>query len=175
MSLKRVPHRVPPTTPRAGLESRLLVEYMREMQVHEIFTYAEMREYTGEDIQKRRDLMDTARTILRDRYNMIFKPINGVGYIRLDEGEKVRYAAEKTTGLARGSLRNLQLLAAVDLAQLTPVEQGKYYTQQIMMAAVHLYTHEHTRMALEDGTPPPVLTAFDREAHARLTQLWGPG
>lgn len=173
MPLKRLAHqRVPHTSAQAGLETRQLVQRLSTCDYHDLVTYAEMQELTGVDVQERRDLLNTARRIVQHTYGKVFDVENNVGLVCLTEREKVGYGESRTQRIARASIKNVRMLETVDMAQLSPEEKLRHNAQITVNAAVHLYTHEKTLSQLVGGTPLPPPPTFDRDAHARLAQLW---
>lgn len=166
--------RVPQTHTYAGLDARMLVELMAPAQVGDVVTYEEMTTLLGKQIQQRRDLLYTAMSILQERDNMVFAPVNGVGMVRLANPEKVTYGGTKTQRIARSARRNIKMLATVAREELSALDQHRLDAQVTIMAAVNMYTHTRTVEALEQGTRLPQAVPFDRQVHARLATLWGP-
>jgi hypothetical protein len=164
--------RISPNPParRYHWETRQVVDVLRELvQVGDVMTYAMIKELCGIDLQQRRHLIGSVKRCALEEYNIVLDPLPGVGYERLSEPGKVARIDADTHRLHRATTRIQAIQKAVDMTELTPLEQHQYLCQQTLLGCLHLWTDPQVRRALPVAPETALLPVpFDVAAHQNL-------
>jgi hypothetical protein len=149
-------HRIPRTTPHAGLEARMAAEYLGTKTYDEVATYAELAELTGVNFQERSDLRETACTIARTVYGKEFHAIPGIGLLCLTETGKIGKVVKRQASTYRRTMKDHRILAVVDQTQLSPLEKHQWLVTATVAQHIAFTTHERTIAALTSAATPPL-------------------
>jgi hypothetical protein len=149
--------RIPPLSPHAGLEAKLLATRAGALQPHEFLSYTEMDAVTGVKVQEHRHILDTARLLARHIYGKEFEVIRDHGWRCLTEAGKLGKSDRELQRTHRHMGRIKDILDCVDPAVLTPLEKHTWLCELSITAGVQLMTHPKTLQQLETGAAPPAL------------------
>jgi len=137
-----------------SLATRELIERLRPMQPGDTISYADLTALAGVDVQERRDLLDTARTYLREQHNQVFDVLTNVGLVCLSEAGKIGLGRKRRTFTHHYTTKTTRILQTVDLPQLSPVEKQCWLAEVSISAAVSMATHEQTARQIETQREP---------------------
>ncbi len=151
-------HRIPRTGSAASLATRAVVTRLETMAPGDTVSYSELSTVAGVNVQERRDLLETARRIVRRLHGKEFDVEINQGLVCLSEPGKVGLGARRRQFAHRQARKTADILQTVVVDQLTPLEQHCWLAELSIAAAVSLATHDKTVRQIEaQGTPQPLL------------------
>jgi hypothetical protein len=113
-----------------SIETQLLEERLRKSAVGDTIPYDELTEIASTDVRSGRghSALNAARKNLSKHERIEFGTVRTVGIKRLNDSEQVAARNSGVAGIRRKAGRELQRLANVDVAKLTPDELVTYHT-----------------------------------------------
>lgn len=151
-----------------GPDVRQVVQVVVDLvNVGDVLTYRMVQDLCGIDMQRKRHLVGSIKTMARDRYGIELRVIPGLGYERLSEPEKVNYIDDNIGVVHRKTIKIADMQKAVDMAALSPMETQRYLAYQSINAGLLLWSHPQVRQQLPSH-PEAVRLPFNVDSHKDL-------
>ena len=121
-------------------ETKLIVELLEQSVMGEQIAYTMISELIGEDIHKRRYLLETAKRVVQRESSIVFDTIRGVGIVRVTEGGKGNVVDKGFTKIRRATRRTIRVLDTVDTAVLQRDELSRHMQQRSVAGLLETHT-----------------------------------
>lgn len=147
-TIKRIPH----TQSRHSHATRLLIDYLWDVEVNTEISYDAISGVVGLNILKRRDILYTALAYLREARGYEFSPETGKGIVRLDEIGKVSKMYQRIRSVHKSSRTTARIGKSVDLSGLTVEEKRQHLAASVVAAAIFSATSREQIKTIEAHT-----------------------
>jgi hypothetical protein len=121
-------------------ETKLIVELLEQSKMGEQIAYAIISDLIGEDIHKRRYLLETAKRVVQREGGIVFDTIRGVGIVRVTEGGKGKVVDKGFTKIRRATRRTIKVLDTVDTGALQRDELNQHMQQRSVAGLLETHT-----------------------------------
>ncbi|GAN90997.1 hypothetical protein Gbfr_022_041 [Gluconobacter frateurii M-2] len=120
-----------------SMVSELLVEALREAEVGEIVTYADLKNLTNYDVQSaHRHLLDRARRVLLRESGYVFSTVINIGLKRASAPELTHIGVSHMKKAGRSARRGGKVMDTVDRKQLTADQALEHDATRGVLAAI---------------------------------------
>lgn len=127
---------------------RALEDWLREIPVGEVASYADLSTVAGEDVRGVWHLVRSAREALL-KEGMVFDVVPNTGLRRADDVGKVNAGQTYADKGARAARRALRLLRTADFDALPPDARVRYTTTELRAGMMHQFGNERTARKVE--------------------------
>ena len=146
-----------------SLEAQLIYELLKKCQIGDIITYQEINKLIGRDIQKRLDVLYTARKLARKHENFIFDCIMNVGIKRINSkeilGKESTQTLKRIVSTTKNSVKNMN---CIDYSTLDNSERYRLNCTRSLMVVISETAKQKTLESLQKDAiqvTPKVITA----------------
>ncbi|TAA54614.1 hypothetical protein [Shinella sp. JR1-6] len=136
---------------RMSVESRLLLQELKKIEVGEIITYGRMRDITSLPLSKLRAPLRTATIRAMRDHDMVFGCVRNEGFRRLNDAEIVEDGAANAKSVRRKALRALERQAKADFENLTRLQQAAASAQASILGTVAMMTQPRSLQKVADA------------------------
>lgn len=135
----------------ASVDTRALVEVMRQVKPGEMISYGQLNDACGRDVQDRRHITDSARRILERDYSMVFRCIKNEGFIRLTNEKIVDVATtDRREKMRRQAGKAIKELACVAYEELLQPKQIEHNTNMALFGSMYQATSKQSVKKLQE-------------------------
>lgn len=117
-----------------AIETRLLIERMKQMAVGDTLEYSEIESITGRKLVRARSALDTARSSLLKTDGMVFGTITKVGIKRLADDEIVNSSVTTEKRIGRMSRREIKRLSCANYNALSQDQKVTHNARMTVFA-----------------------------------------
>jgi hypothetical protein len=156
--------RITKTSAHAGMYARQLAMRLADVRDDPCVSYADLSELFGMDVQERRDLLTTARDLVRREHGIVYDVVHNEGLTRLTSPGMLGYVDGRLQRVQRASHKVKAVLDCVQPTDLNTLERHRWLAQQSVIGAVAILTHSKTVTQIAAGDAPPALP-FDMASH----------
>lgn len=136
-------------------DTRFLVQRMRNAEVGDVVTFADIEAVTGRPYLESRHAVYAARRVLLRDENIVFDSVRGIGFKRLDDTEIVQTSARHLRKVRRAARNGAAVLNAVsDFSKLSRENQMRHSASLSVLAVVHAFSKETTVKKIEERAAP---------------------
>lgn len=145
----------PPRSPfQASVESKLLIAAMRPMKMGDQFTYGQLGEICGIEVNGSTPALITARHRLQCDDDMVIACINGVGVVRLNDKEITELGGATLQFIRNKAKRAASKLRLVDFGLLDDQTKRRFSTVMSTTASVAFIASERQMSKVAEQMPP---------------------
>jgi hypothetical protein len=159
--------RITKTAAHAGLYARQLAQRLAALSPETFVSYADLSALIGVDVQERRDLLSTARNLVRKEHGIVYDVVQNQGLVRLTNPGIIGHVDGRLGRLQRATHRTKGILDCVQPEGLNALEKHRWLAQQSVVGSVAILTHPKTVTGLAQGDAPPQLP-FALATHAEV-------
>jgi hypothetical protein len=145
-----------------SIEAQLIYKLLKECQIGDVITYQEINELIGRDIQKRLNVLYTARKIARKYDNFIFDCIINVGIKRINSkeilGKESTQTLKRIVSTTKNSVKNMN---CIDYATLDNDERYRLNCTRSLMVVISETAKQKTLESMQKDAAyvtPKVIT-----------------
>jgi hypothetical protein len=135
-----------------------LVNLLSNTSPDETITFGEMQRVTNLDIRgNSRYLLDSARRILQNQYNMVFGSIRGVGVSRLRSDQLVEVGRRNVKKISRTARRGGKAMDTANRAELSKEQRFAHDATRGVLASLERIDRDLSRQVPVSNRDPVVV------------------